>query len=179
TEVAVISLGGIVTAQSIRVGGDELDASIIAYVKKEYGLMLGERTAEEIKMAIGSAFPVPDEPHAEIRGRDLVSGLPKTIVVSAEEIRRATEEPVNTIVDAVKTTLDKCPPELSGDIMDRGIVITGGGALLAGMDERLRHETGMPIRITEDPLHSVALGAGKCVEEFDALKRVLIAEPRR
>jgi rod shape-determining protein MreB and related proteins len=179
TEVAVISLGGIVTAQSIRVGGDELDASIIAYVKKEYGLMLGERTAEEIKMAIGSAFPVPDEPHAEIRGRDLVSGLPKTIVVSAEEIRRATEEPVNTIVDAVKTTLDKCPPELSGDIMDRGVVITGGGALLAGMDERLRHETGMPIRITEDPLHSVALGAGKCVEEFDALKRVLIAEPRR
>jgi rod shape-determining protein MreB and related proteins len=179
TEVAVISLGGIVTAQSIRVGGDELDASIIAYVKKEYGLMLGERTAEEIKMAIGSAFPVPDEPHAEIRGRDLVSGLPKTIVVSAEEIRRATEEPVNAIVDAVKTTLDKCPPELSGDIMDRGIVITGGGALLAGMDERLRHETGMPIRITEDPLHSVALGAGKCVEEFDALKRVLIAEPRR
>ena len=179
TEVAVISLGGIVTAQSIRVGGDELDASIIAYVKKEYGLMLGERTAEEIKMAIGSAFPVPDEPHAEIRGRDLVSGLPKTIVVSAEEMRRATEEPVNTIVDAVKTTLDKCPPELSGDIMDRGIVITGGGALLAGMDERLRHETGMPIRITEDPLHSVALGAGKCVEEFDALKRVLIAEPRR
>jgi rod shape-determining protein MreB and related proteins len=179
TEVAVISLGGIVTAQSIRVGGDELDASIIAYVKKEYGLMLGERTAEEIKMAIGSAFPVPDEPHAEIRGRDLVSGLPKTIVVSAEEIRRATEEPVNTIVDAVKTTLDKCPPELSGDIMDRGIVVTGGGALLAGMDERLRHETGMPIRITDDPLHSVALGAGKCVEEFDALKRVLIAEPRR
>ncbi len=179
TEVAVISLGGIVTAQSIRVGGDELDASIIAYVKKEYGLMLGERTAEEIKMAIGSAFPVPDEPHAEIRGRDLVSGLPKTIVVSAEEIRRATEEPVNTIVDAVKTTLDKCPPELSGDIMDRGIVVTGGGALLAGMDERLRHETGMPIHITDDPLHSVALGAGKCVEEFDALQRVLIAEPRR
>jgi rod shape-determining protein MreB len=179
TEVAVISLGGIVTAQSIRVGGDELDASIIAYVKKEYGLMLGERTAEEIKMAIGSAFPLPDEPHAEIRGRDLVSGLPKTIVVSAEEIRRATEEPVNTIVDAVKTTLDKCPPELSGDIMDRGIVVTGGGALLAGMDERLRHETGMPIRITDDPLNSVALGAGKCVEEFEALQRVLIAEPRR
>jgi rod shape-determining protein MreB and related proteins len=179
TEVAVISLGGIVTAQSIRVGGDELDASIIAYVKKEYGLMLGERTAEEIKMAIGSAFPVPDEPHAEIRGRDLVSGLPKTIVVSAEEVRRATEEPVNTIVDAVKTTLDKCPPELSGDIMDRGIVVTGGGALLIGMDERLRHETGMPIRITDDPLNSVALGAGKCVEEFEALQRVLIAEPRR
>ena len=132
TEVAVISLGGIVTAQSIRVGGDEMDGAIIHYVKKEYSLPLGERTAEEIKMAIGSAFPARDEPHAEIRGRDLVCGLPKTIVVSAEEIRKAIEEPVNQIVDAVKTTLDKCPPEFSGDVMDRGIVITGGGALLRG-----------------------------------------------
>ena len=179
TEVAVISLGGIVTAQSIRIGGDELDSAIIQYVKKEYSLLLGERTAEEIKMAIGSAFPVPDEPHAEIRGRDLVSGLPKTIVVSAEEIRKALEEPVNQIVDAVKTTLDKCPPELSGDIMDRGIVLTGGGALLKGLDERLRHETGMPILIAEDPLDSVANGSGKCVEEFEALQQVLISEPRR
>ncbi|HSF26036.1 MAG TPA: rod shape-determining protein [Actinomycetes bacterium] len=179
TEVAVISLGGIVTAQSIRIGGDELDSSIIQYVKKEYSLMLGERTAEEIKCAIGSAFPMPDEPHAEIRGRDLVSGLPKTIVVSAEEIRKAIEEPVNQIVDAVKTTLDKCPPELSGDIMDRGIVLTGGGALLRGLDERLRHETGMPIHITDKPLDSVAMGSGKCVEEFDALQQVLISEPRR
>src|ERR687884_106681 len=178
TEVAVISLGGIVTSQSIRVGGDELDNAIISYVKKEYSLMLGERTAEEIKMAIGSAFPVPDEPHAEIRGRDLVSGLPKTIVVSAEEIRKAIEEPVNAIVDAVKTTLDKCPPELSGDIMDRGIVLTGGGALLRGLDERLKHETGMPIHIAEDPLDSVALGSGKCVEEFEVLQPVLISEPR-
>ena len=178
TEVAVISLGGIVTSQSIRTGGDELDAAIIQYVKKEYSLMLGERTAEEIKMAIGSAFPSPDEPHAEIRGRDLVSGLPKTIVVSAEEIRKAIEEPVNSIIDAVKTTLDKCPPELSGDVMDRGIVITGGGALLKGIDERLRHETGMPIHITDRPLDSVALGAGKCVEEFEALQQVLISEPR-
>jgi len=179
TEVAVISLGGIVTSQSIRTGGDELDAAIITYVKKEYSLMLGERTAEEIKMAIGSAFPSPDEPHAEIRGRDLVSGLPKTIVVSAEEIRKAIEEPVNSIIDAVKATLDKCPPELSGDIMDRGIVITGGGALLKGLDERLRHETGMPIHITDCPLDSVALGSGKCVEEFEALQQVLISEPRR
>jgi rod shape-determining protein MreB len=179
TEVAVISLGGIVTSQSIRVGGDKLDAAIIQYVKKEYSLMLGERTAEEIKMSIGSAFPMPDEPHAEIRGRDLVSGLPKTIVVSAEEIRKATEEPVNQIVDAVKTTLDKCPPELSGDIMDRGIVITGGGALLKGLDERLRHETGMPIHVTDRPLDSVAMGSGKCVEEFEALQQVLISEPRR
>jgi rod shape-determining protein MreB len=178
TEVAVISLGGIVTAQSIRVGGDELDNAIIQYVKKEYSLMLGERTAEEIKMAIGSAFPIPDEPHAEIRGRDLVSGLPKTIVVSAEEIRKALEEPVNAIVDAVKTTLDKCPPELSGDIMDRGIVLTGGGALLKGLDERLRHETGMPILIADNPLDSVAMGSGKCVEEFEALQQVLMSEPR-
>jgi rod shape-determining protein MreB and related proteins len=178
TEVAVISLGGIVTSQSIRTGGDELDNAIIQYVKKEYSLMLGERTAEEIKMAIGSAFPMPDEPHAEIRGRDLVSGLPKTIVVSAEEVRKAIEEPVNAIVDAVKTTLDKCPPELSGDVMDRGIVLAGGGALLRGLDERLRHETGMPILITDNPLDSVAMGSGKCVEEFEALQQVLISEPR-
>jgi rod shape-determining protein MreB len=179
TEVAVISLGGIVTSASIRTGGDELDSAIIAYVKKEYSLMLGERTAEEIKMALGSAFPMPDEPHAEIRGRDLVSGLPKTIVVSAEEIRKAIEEPVNSIVDAVKTTLDKCPPELSGDVMDRGIVLTGGGALLRGLDERLKHETGMPIHIADNPLHSVAIGSGKCVEEFEALEQVLISEPKR
>jgi rod shape-determining protein MreB len=176
--VAVISLGGIVTSLSIRTAGDDLDQAIIAWMKKEYSLMLGERTAEEIKMAIGSAFPMPDEPHAEIRGRDLVSGLPKTIVVSAEEIRKAIEEPVNQIVDAVKTTLDKCPPELSGDIMDRGIVLTGGGALLRGLDERLKHETGMPVHITDNPLHSVAIGSGKCVEEFEALQQVLISEPR-
>lgn len=178
TEVAVISLGGIVTSQSIRTGGDELDESIMSYVKKEYSLMLGERTAEEIKMSIGSAFPMPDEPHAEIRGRDLVSGLPKTIVVSAEEIRKAIEEPVNDIVDAVKGTLDRCPPELAGDVMDRGIVITGGGALLRGLDERLRHETGMPVFLAEDPLHSVALGSGRCVEEFEALQQVLSPERR-
>ncbi len=178
TEVAVISLGGIVTSQSIRTGGDELDSAIISYVKKEYSLMLGERTSEEIKMAIGSAFPMPDEPHAEIRGRDLVSGLPKTIVVSAEEIRKAIEEPVNAVVDAVKTTLDKCPPELSGDVMDRGIVLTGGGALLKGLDERLKHETGMPIHVTDNPLHSVAIGAGKCVEDFEALQAVFISESR-
>ena len=131
TEVAVISLGGVVTSQSVRTGGDEIDQSIISYVKKEYSLMLGERTAEEIKMSIGSAFPLPDEPSAEIRGRDLVSGLPKTIVVSAEEIRRAIEEPVSDIIDAIKVTLDKCPPELAGDIMDRGIVLTGGGCAAA------------------------------------------------
>ncbi|MDA3021248.1 MAG: rod shape-determining protein [Actinomycetota bacterium] len=179
SEVAVISLGGIVTSLSIRVGGDELDNSIIQFVKKEYSLMLGERTAEEIKMAIGSAFPLPDEPQAEIRGRDLVSGLPRTIVVTAEEIRRAMDEPVNAIIASVKATLDRTPPELSGDIMDRGIVLTGGGALLRGLDERLRHETGMPIIIADRTLECVALGSGKCVEEFDALQQVLIAEPRR
>ncbi len=179
SEVAVISLGGIVTSLSIRVGGDELDNSIIQFVKKEYSLMLGERTAEEIKMAIGSAFPLPDEPQAEIRGRDLVSGLPRNIVVTAEEIRRAMDEPVKAITDAVKATLDRTPPELSGDIMDRGIVLTGGGALLRGLDERLRHETGMPIILADRPLECVALGSGKCIEEFEALQQVLIAEPRR
>nr|WP_305790700.1 MULTISPECIES: rod shape-determining protein [Actinomadura] len=179
TEVAIISLGGIVTSQSVRVGGDELDQAVISFSKKEYSLMLGERTAEEIKMAIGSAYPGGDEePHAEIRGRDLVSGLPKTVVISAEEVRRAIEEPVNSIVDAVKTTLDKCPPELSGDIMDRGIALTGGGALLKNLDERLREETGMPIHLVDNPLDSVVLGTGKCVEDFESLRQVLVPEPR-
>jgi len=179
TEVAVISLGGIVTSQSIRVGGDEMDQAIIAFAKKQYSLMLGERTAEEIKMAVGSAYPSPDEPHAEIRGRDLVSGLPKTIVICAEEVRQAIAEPVSTIVDIVKTTLDKCPPELAGDIMDRGIALTGGGALLRGLDERLREETGIPIHLADNPLESVVLGTGKCVEDFDALQQVLVPERRR
>jgi rod shape-determining protein MreB and related proteins len=178
TEVAVVSLGGIVTSQSIRIGGDELDESIVNYIKKEYSLMLGERTSEEIKMAIASAFPMPDEKQAEIRGRDLVTGLPKTIVIAAEEIRRAVEEPVNAIVDAVKNTLDKTPPELAADIMDKGIVLAGGGSLLKGLDERLKHETGMPIHVAEDPLYAVALGSGKCLEEFESLKRVLISSTR-
>ncbi len=179
TEVAVISLGGIVTSQSIRVGGDEMDQAIIAFAKKDHSLMLGERTAEEIKMAIGSAFPLPDEPHTEIRGRDLVTGLPKTIVISAEEIRHAIGEPVSTVVDIVKTTLDTCPPELAGDVMDRGIALTGGGALLRGLDERLREETGMPIQLADNPLESVVLGTGNCVEDFDALQQVLVPERRR
>ncbi len=178
TEVAVVSLGGIVTSQSIRTAGDELDEAIINYIKKEYSLQLGERTAEEIKMAVASAFPMPDEPQAEIRGRDLVTGLPKTIIVSAEEIRRAIEEPVNAIVDAVKNTLDKTPPELASDIMDKGIVLAGGGSLLKGLDERLKHETGMPIHIADDPLFAVAVGSGKCLEEFEALRRVLISSTR-
>ncbi|HLW16534.1 MAG TPA: rod shape-determining protein [Actinomycetota bacterium] len=178
TEVAVISLGGVVTSQSVRVAGDELDDAIVQYIKKEYSLQLGERTAEEVKMEIGTAFPIPDVPDAEIRGRDLVTGLPKTILVSAAEIRRAIEEPVNAILDAVKNTLDKTPPELSADIMDRGIVLTGGGALLKGLDERLKHETGMPVHITESPLSCVAVGSGKCLEEFEALRRVLISSSR-
>ncbi|MFJ5923682.1 rod shape-determining protein [Kitasatospora sp. NPDC092948] len=181
TEVAVISLGGIVTAQSLRVAGDELDNAIVQHIKKEYSLLLGERSAEQIKMSIGSAFGLEGEKdeHAEIRGRDLVSGLPKTVVISAAEVRTAIDEPVNSIIDSVKTTLDQCPPELAGDVMDRGIVLTGGGALLRGLDERLRRETGMPVHIAENPLDSVALGAGKCVEEFEALQQVLDAQPRR
>jgi len=179
SEVAVISLGGIVVSLSVGVGAEEHDNAIIQYIKKEYSLLLGERTAEEIKVAIGSAFPAPEEPHAEIRGRDLVMGLPRTVVVSAEEIRRAMDEPVAAIVDAVKAALDRTPPELSGDIMDRGIVLTGGGALLRGLDERLRHETGMPIFIADNPLDCVVLGSGKCIEEFDALQQVLVSEPRR
>lgn len=179
TEVAVVSLGGIVTSASIRIGGDELDESIINYVKKEYSLMLGERTAEEIKVAIGSAFPMPEEMHAEIRGRDLVSGLPKTIIISSEEIRRALEEPVNSIVAAVKNTLDRTPPELAADIMDKGVYLTGGGAYLQGLDERLKHETGMPIHIAKDPLSCVAYGSGKTLEEFETLKPVLISSSRR
>jgi len=179
TEVAVISLGGIVTSQSIRIGGDEMDQAIITFGKKEYSLMLGERTAEEIKMAIGSAFPSEDEPHAEIRGRDLVSGLPKTVVISAAEVRKAIVEPVNLIVDAVKNTLDKCPPELAGDVMDRGIALTGGGALLRGLESRIREETGMPVQVADNPLDSVVLGTGKCVEDFETLRQVLVPDTRR
>jgi rod shape-determining protein MreB len=178
SEVAVISLGGIVTSQSIRIGGDELDQAIITFGKKEYSLMLGERTAEEIKLALGSAFPAKEEPHAEIRGRDLVSGLPKTVLISAAEIRRAIDEPISLIIDAVKSTLDKCPPELAGDVMDRGIALTGGGALLRGLDQRIREETGMPVHIADSPLDSVVLGTGKCVEDFDALRQVLVPDRR-
>jgi rod shape-determining protein MreB and related proteins len=178
TEVAVISLGGIVAGQSVRTAGDELDQAIIEYVKKEHSLMLGERTAEQIKMTIGSAFPLDDEPSAELRGRDMVSGLPKTIVMDAAEIRKAMEVPIGDIVDAVKATLDRTPPELAADVMDRGIVITGGGALLRGLDELLRAETGMAVSIAENPLSSVALGSGRCIEEFDTLQQVLSPEPR-
>jgi rod shape-determining protein MreB len=173
TEVAVISLGGIVTSQSVRIGGDELDDAIIQFIKKEYSLALGERTAEEIKIALGSAYPLEEELRAEIRGRDLVTGLPKTIVTTTEEVRKALDEPVAAIVDSVKITLDKTPPELAADIMEAGIVLTGGGALLHGLDVRLQTETGMPIVIANNPLYSVALGAGQCLEEFNVLRQVL------
>ena len=175
TEVAVISLGGIVTSQSVRIGGDELDEAIIAFIKKEYSLALGERTAEEVKIALGSAWPLEEELYAEIRGRDLITGLPKTIVTTTEEIRAAIDEPVSAIVDAVKITLDKTPPELAADIIEQGIVITGGGALLHGLDARLTAETGMPIIIANNPLLSVVIGGGQCLEEFEALKQVLIS----
>ena len=179
TEVAVISLGGIVTSQSIRIGGDELDEAIVSYVKKEFSLALGERTAEEIKIALGSAYPLEEELRAEIRGRDLVTGLPKTVLISTEQIREAIEEPVQAIVDAIKVTLDRTPPELAADIMDQGIVLAGGGALLHGLGARLESETAMPVVVAQDPLSCVAIGSGQCLEEFDVLKRVLITSSSR
>lgn len=178
TEVAVISLGGIVSSISVRVGGDEFDEAIIAHVKKEYNVMIGERTAEEIKMEIGSAYPMPEEEDVEVRGRDLLSGLPKNIVLSSEEIRMALEETMSQIITAVKSTLEKTPPELSSDIMDRGIVLTGGGSLLKGIDERLRQETHIPVHVTDDPLSCVVIGAGKSLEELELLRRVSIGTQR-
>jgi rod shape-determining protein MreB len=173
TEVAVISLGGIVTSQSIRIAGDELDQEIIAFAKKEYSLALGERTAEEIKITMGSACELEEELHAEIRGRDLVTGLPKMIITSTQDIRRAIEEPVAAIVDAIKATLDKTPPELVADVASQGLVLTGGGALLHGLDVRLAAETNMPIVVAQDPLTCVAVGGGMCLENLDALRALL------
>jgi len=169
TEVAVISLGGIVTAQSLRVAGDELDEAVVAFLKKEFSLAVGERTAEDIKIQMGSAWPFAEEMKAEIRGRDLISGLPRTITLSTDQVREAIAEPVAAIVDAVRTTLDKTPPELAADIMHQGIMITGGGALLAGIDRRLAHETGMPINIAPDPLYSVVIGSGRALENIEMM----------
>jgi rod shape-determining protein MreB len=173
TEVAVISLGGIVTAQSVRVAGDELDDAVLQYVKKEFSLAIGDRTAEEIKIHMGSAWPLDDELTADIRGRDLISGLPRTIPLTTEQVREALSEPVSAIVDAVKTTLDRTPPELAADIMEQGIMLTGGGALLAGLDRRLSHETGMPINIARDPLFSVVIGSGRALENIDAMRGLM------
>jgi rod shape-determining protein MreB len=171
SEVAVISLGGIVVSQSIRIGGDEMDEAIINYAKREYKLLIGQQTAEELKLEIGSAHPMEEEVQAEIRGRDMVSGLPKTVVLTSEEIRQALEEPLSQIVDAVKETLDRTPPELASDIMDRGIMLAGGGALLLGLDERLREETQMPAHLAESPLTCVAVGSGRSLEEFEVIHR--------
>jgi rod shape-determining protein MreB len=173
TEVAVISLGGIVTAQSLRVAGDELDEAIISYLKKEFSVAVGERTAEEIKIQLGSAWPFEEEITADIRGRDLISGLPRTIALTTDQVREALAEPVAAIVDAVRTTLDKTPPELAADIMHVGITITGGGALLAGIDRRLAHETGMPINIAPDPLFSVVLGSGQALDNIEMMREFL------
>ncbi|MCX7781064.1 MAG: rod shape-determining protein [Negativicutes bacterium] len=175
TEVAVISLGGIVTSRSIRVGGDEMDEAIIQYIKRTYNLMIGERTAEEVKVSIGSAIPPKVDESMDVRGRDLVTGLPKTLTIKAHEVQRALSEPVAGILEAVKITLEKTPPELSADIMDRGIVMTGGGSLLRGLDELLFKETGMPVHISEDALSCVAIGTGKALESLDLLKRVLMS----
>jgi rod shape-determining protein MreB and related proteins len=173
TEVAVISLGGIVTAQSVRVAGDELDDAVMQYVKKEFSLAIGDRTAEEIKIHMGSAWPLDEELTADIRGRDLISGLPRTVPLTTEQVREALAEPLSAIVDAVKTTLDKTPPELAADIMQQGIMVTGGGALLAGINRRLAHETGMPIKIAHEPLFSVVIGSGRALENIDAMRGLM------
>jgi rod shape-determining protein MreB and related proteins len=171
TEVAVISLGGIVVSVSLRVGGDEMDEAIISHTKREYKLLIGNQTAEEIKLEVGSAFRMKEEVQAEVRGRDMLTGLPKTVIISSEEVRHALEEPVTQIVDAIKSTLDKTPPELAADIMDRGIVLAGGGALLTGLDERLRHETQMPVQLAESPLTCVAVGSGRSLELLEVMQR--------
>jgi rod shape-determining protein MreB len=174
TEVAVISLSGIVYAKSVRVGGDKMDEAIVQYMKRKYNLLIGERTAEQIKIEIGSAYPDEEDKHMEVKGRDLVSGIPKTIDIHAGEIREALAEPVNAIVEAVRIALERTPPELAADIVDKGIVLAGGGALLRNLDLLLREETGLPVVIAEDPLSCVVLGSGKVLDELDLLKRVAV-----
>ena len=176
TDVAVISLGGIVSSRSIRLGGDALDAAIVGFIKNEHSLLIGERTAEELKMAIGSAYKSHDDATARIRGRDLVTGLPKDLLVSAKEVHAAIEDSLVKIVTAIKNTLEETPPDLVSDLSRNGIMLAGGGALLNGLSERLRFETGMPVSIAEDPLYAVVNGAGKCVENIDMLKKILIPE---
>lgn len=171
TEVAIISLGGIVTSKSLRIAGDELDQSIISYIKKEYNLMIGERTAEQVKMQIGSAYKTEEEETMEIKGRDLITGLPKTIEISEAQIREALKESIYAIIEAIKTTLEKTPPELAADIMEKGIMLAGGGALLKGLDILITKETNMPVHIAESPLDCVVLGAGKALQDFDKISR--------
>ena len=179
SEIAVISLGGIVSAESVRVGGNKFDDSIVSYVKKEYNLMIGERTAEDIKISIGSTFKEDQESDMQIRGRDLISGLPKTVEISSTEIREALKEPISAIIDAIKSTLEKTPPELASDIMENGIMLTGGGALLRGLDKLIKQETGMPVTIADEPLDCVALGTGKSVEDQEIFEKVLMMNTRR
>ena len=174
TEIAVIALSGIVNEESVRIAGDEMDNAIIQYFKKNYNILIGERTAEAIKCEVGSAMPLDEEIIIQVKGRDLVAGIPKTSEVSSVEIREALSEPINSIVDATKLSLERTPPELSADILDRGIMITGGGALLKGLDERLRLETSLPVHIAEDPLSAVVRGVGKVLENMDTLSQVLI-----
>ena len=175
TEIALISLAGIVFSRSIRIGGDEMDEAIIDYLKKTYNLMIGERTAEDIKIKIGSAFPLEEELTMEVRGRDLVAGLPKMITVSSEEIREALAEPIAQIVESVRITLERTPPELSADLIERGIVMAGAGSLLKGLPKLLSEETGLPVHLAEDPLTAVALGTGKVLSELKYLKKLAIS----
>jgi rod shape-determining protein MreB len=174
TDIAVISLAGIVYSKAVRVAGNEMDEAIIQYIKKTYNLLIGERTAEAIKMEVGSAYPLEERMTMEIKGRHLIEGVPKTITISDEEIREALAETVSVIVDAVRVALERTPPELSADIVDRGIVLTGGGALLKNLDKRLREETGLPLAMAEDPLSSVVLGAGKMLSDFNLLRKISI-----
>lgn len=172
TEVALISLSGIVYARSVRVAGDELDEAITSHMKRSYNLMIGERTAEDIKIRIGSAAPLPKELTMEVKGRDLVAGLPKTITITSQEIREAMADPLQQIIDGIRSTLERCPPELAADLVDRGIVLAGGGALLKGLDRLIREETGLPVHIAEDPLSAVAEGTGKALQEIALLRRI-------
>ncbi len=173
SEVAVISLGGIVTSRSVRVAGDEFDSSIAAYIKKKYNLLIGERTAENIKIGIGSAYPMDEETSMEIKGRNLLNGLPENITIMSSEIREALAEPLSHVIEAIKTTLEKTPPELAADIIDQGITLAGGGALLRGLDRLINKETGMPVNIAESPLDCVAEGTGKVLEDIEKLHEVL------
>ncbi len=174
TDIAIISLSGIVYSKSVRTGGNKMDEAIIQAIKKKYNLLVGERTAEEIKIEIGSAYPMDDNRHMEVKGRDLVSGIPKTIVISEEEIRDALDEPISQIVEGVKVALENTPPELSADIVDKGIVMAGGGALLRGLDILLREETSLPITIADDPLSTIVLGTGLALNEIELLKQICI-----
>jgi rod shape-determining protein MreB len=172
TEVALISLAGIVFSRSVRVGGDEMDECIAQYMKRVYNLMVGERTSEEIKITVGSAYPVEEERAIEVKGRDLVAGLPKTLSMSSEEIREALQEPVSSLIEAIKVTLERCPPELSADLVDRGMILAGGGALLKGIDKLIAEQTGLPVHLADDPLSAVAEGTGIVLNELNFLRKV-------